>query len=518
MLVANRLGWLTVAEGMLAEVAALEGFAAECRTRGFTHGLLLGMGGSSLAPEVFARSFEGTVSGPRLLVVDTTDPDQVHAAEAAVDVTRTLFFVSSKSGSTIEVASLYAYFREVVGRTAGGQALQQFVAITDPHTPLAKLAEEQGFWKVFTNPPDIGGRYSALSYFGLLPAAFAGVDVRALLERAVEMAQASGPEVSARDHPGVMLGAAIGVIADHGRDKLTLAASPSLQPFAAWIEQLVAESTGKDGHEVLPVPDEPPAVPERYGNDRLFCHIRLEGDTTHDAWADSIEAAGLPLIRLHLRDAYDLGPEFFRWEFATAVAGSTLHIDPFDEPNVQESKDNTARMIAAFEANGVLPEEQPTAVEGQLSIFEGESVAGRLEELLRAARPPVYLAIMAYIERNEAVEAKMRELAGRIRDLRAVATTIGFGPRFLHSTGQLHKGGTGRGVFLQITSTDFTDVPIPGKTYGFSVLKQCQAAGDLQALRARHDNALRVHIDGDLDSGFNQLSAAIERAAAVAKG
>lgn len=514
-IVANRLGWLTVAEGMLREIGAIEEFAVACGERGFKQGVLLGMGGSSLAPEVFATTFGS--GGRPLIVLDSTDPDQVQAATSAIDPASTLFFVSSKSGTTIEVASLYSHFSALMEGVVGERAGLHFVAITDPHTPLAKLAEEQGFWRVFTNPSDIGGRYSALSYFGLLPAAFVGIDVRKLLERAVEMAKASGPETPAREHPAVLLGAAIGVLADRGRDKLTLACSPALKSFGSWIEQLVAESTGKEGHEVLPVPDEPPAMPDKYGDDRHFVYLRLGQDATHDAWAATIEGAGLPLARIQLQDEYDLGPEFFRWEFATAVAGSSLSIDPFDEPNVQESKENTARIIAAFEANGALPEVEPTASDGLLRVFEGDSVEGQVRDLLSHAIPPQYFAIMAYIERNSATEAKLQRLAGHVRDQRKVAVTIGFGPRFLHSTGQLHKGGTGHGVFLQVTSTDFTDVAIPGKPYGFSTLKRAQADGDLQALSGRMSTVLRVHIDGDLEQGFDQLVAMVERAAAAGK-
>jgi len=513
-IVANRLGWLTVAEGMLREIGAIDEFAAACNQRGFKQGVLLGMGGSSLAPEVFATTFNG--AGRPLIVLDSTDPDQVQAATAAIDPATTLFFVSSKSGTTIEVASLYAHFAALMESAVGERASLHFAAITDPHTPLAKLAEEQKFWRVFTNPPDIGGRYSALSFFGLLPAAFVGVDVRKLLERSVEMANASGPDTPSRDHPAVLLGAAIGVLADRGRDKLTLACSPALKSFGSWIEQLVAESTGKDGHEVLPVPDEPPAEPEKYGDDRQFVYLRLGEDTTHDAWAQAIEAAGLPLARIQLHDEYDLGPEFFRWEFATAVAGSSLNIDPFDEPNVQESKENTGRIIATFEANGSLPAPEPTASDGLLRVFEGTSVEAQVGQLLSHATPPQYFAIMAYVERNPATEAKLQRLAGHVRDLRKVAVTIGFGPRFLHSTGQLHKGGTGHGVFLQVTATDFADVPIPGKAYTFSTLKRAQADGDLQALAGRMSTVLRVHIEGDLDQGFDQLAAMVERAAAAA--
>jgi len=523
--VASRLGWLTVADEMRAHVDELRAFADEVRAAGYRDAVLLGMGGSSLAPEVLRqsvavpRSHVERPAGLRLHVLDTTDPATIRAVADAIDITRTLFFVSSKSGTTIEPLCLFAYFHGLAEAVRPGRAGEQFVAITDPGTPLQRLAEEHRFRRVFTNPQDIGGRYSALSYFGLAPAVVAGVDIDTLLERGSAMAEASRrPQGEA-----LTLGAVLGELALAGRDKCTFVVSPSIASFGLWVEQLIAESTGKDGKGILPVAGEPLATPLQYGDDRLFVQVRLEADDNgeEDAAIGALIAEGFPAVIIELtEDEYDLGGEFFRWEFAVAVAGQVLGINPFDEPNVQESKDNTHRVLAELERTGELDvhdiDGHPTPV---VLTTAGRQASGDLgcvlRELLTGVAPPQYVAFTAYVRETDATDAAFDGMRQALVEGPHVATTLGYGPRFLHSTGQLHKGGPRTGVFVQVTQTDADDIAIPGRPFTFGQLKRAQAIGDFEALAAHGLPAVRVHVGDDVERGLRALRGALLEATAT---
>ncbi len=464
--ITDRLGWLTVHDVMHERCPELASFAQACADDGLTHAVLAGMGGSSLAPEVLRDTFGVAPGRLELVVLDTTHPDQILAAEESLPLDRTLFLIASKSGTTTETLSHFAYFWDKVPDGS------RFVAITDPGTPLEALAKENGFRATFLNPPDIGGRYSALSYFGLVPGALVGVDLDGLLDRAIEAAQACVPYVPPGDNPGAWLGAILGEAALAGRDKLTLVLDDSIRTFGYWVEQLIAESTGKEGKGIVPVEGEDLGPPEVYGDDRLFVAV---GNEAVPERLSALEDAGHPVLRLPLDAAVQLGGEFFRWEFATAVAGAVLGINPFDQPNVQEAKDRTKQLLAS----GAVPEPD----------------RGDLDALLQQVRPGDYVAIQAYLPRNEETDWRLHAARMRIRDRWNVATTVGFGPRFLHSTGQLHKGGPNTGVFLQIVEPPQEDVPIPGQPYTFGTLLAAQAAGDLESLRAHGRRAARADLD-----------------------
>jgi transaldolase/glucose-6-phosphate isomerase len=469
----DRLGWLTVGEAMAQQARALMAFAGEVRAE-FDRVVLCGMGGSSLAPEVFWRTFGAAAGHPSLHVLDSTDPRAVRQAGQG-DLARTLFIISSKSGTTQESDSFFRYFWE---RTGGRGS--QFIAITDPGTPLEQLARERQFRRTFVNQPDIGGRYSALSFFGLVPAALIGVDVDTLLHRAHRMAEACAACVPALENPAARLGALLGEAALAGRDKATFVLSPGIASFGVWTEQLIAESTGKEGKGILPVAGEPLGPPEVYGEDRVFVSMALAGesDAGVEARLAELEQVGHPVVHVKLDDRLDLGQEFFRWEFATAVAGAVLRINPFDQPNVAESKANTKAVLA----KGGTPSPAASAAE--------------LEKFLAAIKPGDYLAIMAYLPPTPENDRQLAALRLRLRDRLKVATTLGYGPRFLHSTGQLHKGGPPVGHFLQITERVVDDLPIPGVPFGFGRLEAAQAEGDLVALRARGRPAIRVDDPG----------------------
>jgi glucose-6-phosphate isomerase/transaldolase/glucose-6-phosphate isomerase len=436
-------------------------------------------------------------------VLDTTDPATILAVRAKIRIQDSLFIVASKSGETTETLSHFAYFWDLATKNGGaGTAGHHFAAITDPGTSLEKLATEHGFRWVFRNPPDIGGRYSALSYFGLVPAALMGVNVSELLERAVEMAHSCADSVPADENPGVWLGAVLGQLALGGRNKLTLIASPKVATFGYWVEQLIAESTGKEGKGIVPVEGEPVGKPAVYGDDRLFVYIRMDSDPAHRA-VKALEKAGHPVVTLTLRDKLDLGGEFFRWEVATAIAGSVLGIDPFDQPNVQESKDNTKKVLAAFKANGKLPKVDSTPAARSRTGLKG---------LLGQAKPGSYFAIMAYTTRTPVSSTAIGAIRTAVRDRTRLATTAGYGPRFLHSTGQLHKGGPKTGLFLQVVQDDTRDVSIPGQPFTFSVLKQSQSLGDLQSLTSRRLPVLRVTLGREPAGGWKALAAAVKSA------
>jgi glucose-6-phosphate isomerase len=473
--IADRLGWLGVAEAMRPRIGELRAFAEGCAGDGLTHTVLAGMGGSSLAPEVFRTSFGVAEGMLDLVVLDTTNPDQIAAVEGGLDLNRTLFVVSSKSGTTIETDSQLRYFWE---RAPDGR---RFVAVTDPGTQLEALARERGFRGVFANPRDIGGRYSALSYFGLVPAALIGAPLEDLLDGAVEMAAACRADAGSRANPGLELGLAVGEAARAGLDKLTFVLPPRIDALGVWLEQLIAESTGKRGTGVVPVADEPLGRPEVYGDDRLFVAV---GDAAARELA-ALEHAGHPVVRLPDARATDLGREMFRWEFATAVIGAVLGINPFDQPDVQSAKDATTRVLEDPSR------ERPDP--GEPSAF------------LDGVAAPDYVAIQAYVPRDAAHEERLQAARLGIRDGRRVATTLGFGPRFLHSTGQLHKGGPNTVVAIQVIEPPHTDLPIPGRDLTFGRLLAAQADGDLAALHARGRRAVRVDLDG-LDALARRLS------------
>ncbi len=460
--ITDRLGWLTVPETMRDHVVDLKNFAETCASDGLTTAVLAGMGGSSLAPEVLRATFGVAPGLLDLIVLDTTHPDQILAVERGLDLGRTLFIVSSKSGTTTETNSHFAYFWEKVSDGS------RFVAITDRGTPLEKLANERGFRRTFLNPADIGGRYSALSYFGLVPAALIGVDLEGLLDRAIEMAQFCRTPVKG-PNTGADLGVLMGEAAVAGRDKLTLVLSDEIQTFGYWVEQLIAESTGKDGKGLVPIEGEDVGPPEVYGSDRLFISLGREDVMGR---VDLLEDAGEAVQGFWLQDRLDLGAAFFYWEFATAVAGAIIGIHPFDQPNVQEAKDATEKVLSSHE--------------------EGEPRVGDLGALLGEVRPGDYLAIQAFLPRNDDTERRLHEVRIRLRDRLKVATTVGFGPRFLHSTGQLHKGGPNTGVFIQVTEPPNEDIPIPGKPYSFGRLLAAQAEGDLRSLQSHGRRVVRV--------------------------
>lgn len=517
----NSLGWLSVAETMAEQAETLRNFADAVRKEGYQDVVLLGMGGSSLCPETLAKTFYNAPGYPRMQVLDSTVPERIRAIERQIDIMTTLFVVSSKSGGTVETLSHCAYFYEQLAARRGIAAGRGFVAITDPGTNLEKIARERGFRRVFLNPPDIGGRYSALSYFGLVPAALMGIDVAGLCDRAIRMAHSSAACVKAESNAGVSLGAALGVLRGTGRDKLTLIVSPSIAAFGLWLEQLIAESTGKEGTGIVPVCDEPAGAPEVYGDDRTFVYLRLEdgADPAQDHAVAALEQAGAPVARIAIEEKLDLGEEFMRWEIATATAGAMLGINAFDQPNVQESKDNTNRLLKEFAARDKFAEEHPAAEHGAISLYcpdETRAMLGgvsdfatMLKAFLGLAKRGDYLATMAYVAADTPVEREIARIRVAIRNRLKIATTFGYGPRFLHSTGQLHKGGPNTGLFLQITQDHAENPAIPNAPYGFATLNAAQHRGDYEALRRHGRRVLRAHLHGEVASALGVLRAAL---------
>ena len=502
--ITQRLGWLDVVDWTRQRLPEITRLAQEIRAEGITDVVVLGMGGSSLAPEVLRRSFGPQQGHPTLHVLDTTDPTAIRQATDALDPSKTLFIVSSKSGGTIETLSHFAHFHETVKAAGVTDPGRHFIAITDPGTSLGELAQQNGFRHVFENRPDIGGRYSALSFFGIVPAALAGIDVSTILDRAARMTAQCRPDVYPLLNAGLVLGTTMGLLHGVGRDKVTILAPPAISSFGLWAEQLIAESTGKEDRGLIPIANEAIGPPEVYGGDRVFVALRLGDDAEFDAALAQLEKSDQPVITLQLDDLYDLGAEFFRWEFAVAVAGASLQIDAFDQPNVQESKDNTRMVLDRWLRDGSLPPPQ-------------SATPDEVRALIDEASPGDYFALMAYVPPSDDSEAALQELRTAIRDRHHVATTLGFGPRFLHSTGQLHKGGPNTGVFLQITVDDPVDVPIPGQQFGFSVLKQAQALGDLQSLRTHRRRVAGVHVSGDLRAALQGLTAAVNDTVGAAR-
>ena len=491
----DRLGWLTLPRDMVKQIPLLAGFGSEVREAGYTNVVLLGMGGSSLGPEVLRRTLGSAPGFPQLRVLDSTLPAWIDACNEAVDHSRSLFLISSKSGTTIESNTLYSYFRKRVAEGMGDKAAgDSFVAVTDPGTPLEILGAKEGFRRVFVNPPEIGGRYSVLSCFGLVPAALLGLDLEDFLSRTAVMQQ-DCQIAEAGANPGARLGAIMGSLAQHGRDKLTLITSPALASFGLWVEQMLAESLGKSGRGIVPVAGEPTLSLEQYSTDRLIVYLRLQGDDNSgpDALVKDLSTAH-PSIRLELSDPADLGAEFYRWEFATGVAGCILGVHPFDQPNVQGAKDKTDLVLKHLAETGELPHLQAT-----------ESV----ESLMSMARAGDYLAILAYLPDSRDVRQAMTHLRRRLAEKYGIPTTAGFGPRYLHSTGQLHKGGPNSGIFLQFTTDHAEDIPVPNRPYSFGSLADAQSTGDLQALLELGRRAGRIHLGSDPAACILELAAQV---------
>jgi transaldolase/glucose-6-phosphate isomerase len=510
----NALGWLHVAAKMEENLPELTSFAAEAMAAGFRHVVHMGMGGSSLAPLVFERTFDPGDHGLPLTVLDTTDPATILRVEREVPMADTLFIVASKSGTTAEPLAFGDYFYDKVKAEKGDRAGENFVAITDPGSPLVDLAQGRAFRRTFLNFPDIGGRYSALSYFGLVPAALLGVDVAELLAQALRMVHACASCVKLEHNPGVALGAALGELARQGRDKVTFLVPDAISTLGTWLEQLLAESTGKEGTGLLPVALEPAGDPAVYGDDRFFAYVRLKGEREQklEDRVTALRRAGQPVVTIQMDDRLDLGQEFFRWEIATATAGAILGINAFNQPNVQESKDNTNRLLGVVRDGGQLPEGKPALVEGALSLYADDAaptVAETLVHFLTQAGPGDYVALMAYLSETRTIDQALQAIRLRLRDRLKLATTLGYGPRFLHSTGQFHKGGPNIGLFLQLTADDTEDADVPGEPYSFGVLKRAQALGDLEALRKHGRRVMRIHLGADVAAGLRVLAEAI---------
>ncbi len=523
----NWLGWLTITEEQLAHMDALKQIAADVKKARFKHALLLGMGGSSLCPEVLRMTF-GKVKGfPELHVLDSTDPAQIKAIEAKLDLKNTICIVSSKSGSTLEPNIYKQYFFERVKAKVGEQEVgNRFIAITDPGSKMQQVAEADKFRRVFFGVPSIGGRYSAISNFGMAPAAVMGLDVAKFLKTTQEMVQACGASSVADANRGVILGTILGVAANHGRDKLTIITSPGIFDLGAWLEQLIAESTGKIGKGIIPVDRERLARPAAYGNDRVFAYLRLatKPNKSQDAAVAALEKAGHPVVRITLPNVNTLGQEFFRWEIATAVAGSIIGINAFNQPDVEASKVETRKLTSEYETTGKLPPEVPFFEAGGIQLFADEknvaavhgglSIADVLKTHLARIGTGDYFAVLGYIPMNDANEKALQTIRHTVRDKKKAATVLGFGPRFLHSTGQAYKGGPNSGVFLQITCDDAADLPVPGQKYTFGIVKAAQARGDFAVLAERGRRALRVHLGKNLKSGLAALTKAVQRALA----
>jgi transaldolase/glucose-6-phosphate isomerase len=522
---AKWLGWLGITDEQLSNAAGLKALGDEVKNGGFSDILLLGMGGSSLCPEVLALTFAQTPGFPRLHILDSTDPAQIKSTEKKVNLAKTLFIVSSKSGGTLEPNIYKQYFFERVQQTLGAdKAGSRFIAITDPGSKMQQVAERDHFRHIFYGLPSIGGRYSALSNFGMIPAAAMGLDTGKFLQRTKEMVEACKPSTPVERNPGVMLGLIMGTAAKLGRDKITLITSPGIGDLGAWLEQLIAESTGKLGKGIIPVDREALGAPEAYGDDRIFAYVLLEGaaDVAQHAKVAALEKAGQPVVRIAVADIYNLGQEFFRWEIATAVAGSILGINAFNQPDVEASKIVTKQLTSEYESKGSLPAEKPVVEEAGFKLFTDEKNAadlakaagagsgGALKSYLRAHLARIgagdYFAVLGYVEMNAEHEALLQSLRTMVRDRKRVATVLGFGPRFLHSTGQAYKGGPNSGVFLQITCDDAQDLPVPGQKYTFGVVKAAQARGDFQVLADRKRRALRVHLGSDVKAGLTKLT------------
>jgi glucose-6-phosphate isomerase len=523
------LGWLDVVEEQIAHQDQLDKLAKEVHQRGFEHILLLGMGGSSLCPEVLRMTFGRIPQFPNLHVLDSTDPAQVKSFEHQIDIAKTLFIVSSKSGSTLEPNIFKQYFFERTKQTAGANnAGKQFIAITDPGSKMQQVAESDHFLHIFFGRPSIGGRYSALSNFGMVPAAAMGLDTKKFFSRTADMVRACGSGASVEENPGAVLGIILGAAANAGRDKITIITSPGISDLGAWLEQLIAESTGKIGKGIIPVDREHLVSPDAYGNDRVFAYVRLETGINADQEAKvaALEKAGHPVVRITMADTYDLGAQFFQWEIATAVAGAIIGINTFNQPDVEASKVATRTLTSEYEKTGSLPAEKPVVEDSGVKLFTDDknaadlakiagadkTLAGYVKAHLSRIKTGDYFAVLGYIQMNTEHEDALQIMRHAVRDKKKVATCLGFGPRFLHSTGQAYKGGPNSGVFLQITCDDAVELPVPGQKYTFGIVKAAQARGDFQVLAERGRRALRVHLGSNVKAGLATLQAAIQKA------
>lgn len=511
----DALGWLDLPDKMSGKLDELVEFTSRAKAAGFRHVVHMGMGGSSLAPLAFQKMFEPGENGLPMTVLDTTDPATILDIERSVPLARTLFIEASKSGTTVESRSFGEYFYHKVKEIKGEEAGDNFAVITDPGSMLDALARERRYRSVFLNFHDIGGRYSALSYFGLVPAALMGIDVREIMAGASNMMKLCGPDTAAGENPGVILGAMLGEMALQGRNKLTFLGPGCLTTLGMWLEQLIAESTGKEGKGIVPVPGEPVGLPEVYGEDRFFVrfHLETEPDEFLDRHVEGLEEAGHPVVTIGMKNRMDIGREFYRWEIATATAGAVLRINPFDQPNVQESKDFTHRLLKQVREEGRLVEGRMDMVEGPVRMYTAggaTTVSQAVSLFLGQAREGDHLVILAYLTENSRVVDGLQAVRVRLRDRLHMATTLEFGPRYLHSTGQLHKGGTDTGLFLLLTCDDAEDMDIPGQPYTFGSLRRAQALGDFEVLRRHRRRVLRIHLDGDAGAGLEALWKVIE--------
>lgn len=512
--ISNRLGWLDIAARMQSQISQILALLQAVQQEGYTHALVLGMGGSSLAPDVFRKTFPSAAPSLKLGVLDSTDPGAVREAAEQFEPARTLYIVSTKSGGTVETLSFFKYFYNLTVRAVGKEnAGAHFTAITDPGSKLVELAEQYRFRKAFLNDAHIGGRYSALSFFGLVPAALAGIDIQELLSRAIAMMQKCRAKA---ENPGAYLGVIMGELAKAGRDKITFVSSPSIRSFGDWVEQLIAESTGKEGRGILPVVHEPVGKPSVYGDDRLFVAFNLANDPIPDDALQSLRETGSPVLQITLNDKTDIGRQFFLWEFATAIAGHGLGINPFDQPNVESAKVQARKMVAAYQAAGKLPEQHPVLTENNITVYgdtHGKSIKDILTTFTGAAQQGSYIALQAFIQPTPEADMALLKLRTMLRDRTKMAVTTGYGPRFLHSTGQLHKGDAGKGLFIQFTSDPVDDIAIPDQagskasSITFGVLKIAQALGDNQALTEAGRKVIRFHLGNDPIAGINRILA-----------
>ncbi len=486
-----RLGWLAAPALMKEKVAELESFADEIKNAGFTKAVLLGMGGSSLAPEVFQRVCGSKKGNPDLFVLDSTDPERVKDIEAALDPAKTLFIVSSKSGGTIELVSFFKYFFDRMKNLNGEKAGSQFVAITDPGSPLEDLAKKNGFRKIFLAPEDVGGRFSALTYFGLVPAAIIGVDIGQILKSASALAEAASADFDIEDNPAVPLGIGMAVLAEEGRDKLTILSSVGLESFADWAEQLVAESSGKEGFGIVPITHELIGRPGQYGQDRFFVALVSDADAGLEKKLEALRSAGHPVLSLTMKGSYDLGAELFRWEFATALTCALLKVNAFDQPDVQSAKERTRTLLKKIERGEKI---QAPQTQTDLEVFWSGLNNGD------------YIGILAFLPDRSQIKKELQNLQLGLRELTGKAVTLGWGPRYLHSTGQLHKGGPSSGAFIMITAKHASDLPIPGEKYGFRELEQAQALGDLEALVAGGRRVVHFELENVSAEALQRLS------------
>lgn len=512
------MGWLRVAETMVKAVPEIEQFVHEVKAAGFKHVVVMGMGGSTMAPIVFKESFPMGENGLPISVLDTTDPGTVKQIEESVPLAETLFIVASKSGTTAEPLAFGDYFYDRVKQIKGDKAGENFVAITDPGSKFVTSATEQGYRRIFLNFPEVGGRFSALTYFGLVPAALHGISIGDLLARAIGMMRACGAYGAGGQNPGLELGTALGVLAEQGRDKLTLVVPQSLSDLGLWLEQLLAESTGKEGKGILPVAGEPLLEPNLYGHDRVFVYVgyESEADAANRSKLQALQQAGHPVITILMKDALDLGAEFYRWEVATAVASAVFGINPFDQPNVQAAKTATDRLMKVVEQEGQIPQkEAPKVTENGVAYYtavSGNDAAEVLQNFFAQAKPGDFLNVQAYLTESPAMNESLQQLRAQVQEQLHIATTSGYGPRFLHSTGQYHKGGPNTGLFVQFTVDHPQDLPLPGRSYTFGTFKNAQAQGDLEALQQNDRRTLRVHLGADAEQGIKTMLAALATA------